>query len=103
MKKADIAIGLYILAAIVFLIVPLPSFLLDILMAMNISIALIVLFNALYAKEALDMSSFPTILLFTTVFRIGRNRVRRIRWRWRFNHWHDYFLYIDYYTVCSYQ
>ncbi|MBO5228140.1 MAG: flagellar biosynthesis protein FlhA [Lachnospiraceae bacterium] len=73
MKKADIAIGLYILAAIVFLIVPLPSFLLDILMAMNISIALIVLFNALYAKEALDMTSFPTNLLFTTVFRIGLN------------------------------
>ncbi len=73
MKKANIGIGLYVLAAIVFLIVPLPSFLLDILLAMNISIALIILFNSLFAKEALDMSTFPTILLFTTVFRIGLN------------------------------
>lgn len=73
MKKANIGIGLYILAAVVFLIVPLPSTLLDILMAMNISIALIILFNALFAKEALDMSTFPTMLLFTTIFRIGLN------------------------------
>lgn len=73
MKKADIGLGLYILAAIIFLIVPLPSFLLDILLAMNISVALIILFNSLFAKEALDMSAFPTILLFTTVFRIGLN------------------------------
>lgn len=46
---------------------------LDIMLAINISVALIVLFNSLFAKEALDMSSFPTLLLFTTVFRIGLN------------------------------
>lgn len=73
MKKADISIGLYVLAAIVFLIVPLPSVLLDVLMAINISFALIILFNSLYVKEPLEMSAFPTILLFTTVFRIGLN------------------------------
>lgn len=73
MKKTDIAIGLYLLSAIIFLIVPIPSILLDILLALNISIAMIVLFNALYSKEALNMSSFPTILLFTTIFRIGLN------------------------------
>ncbi len=43
------------------------------MLAINISVALIVLFNSLFAKEALDMSSFPTLLLFTTVFRIGLN------------------------------
>lgn len=46
---------------------------LDVMLAINISVALIVLFNSLFAKEALDMSSFPTLLLFTTVFRIGLN------------------------------
>lgn len=73
MKKADLGIGIYVIAAIIFLIVPMPAKLLDILLALNISIAMIVLFNALFSKEALNMSSFPTILLFTTVFRISLN------------------------------
>lgn len=73
LKKADLAVGLYLLLAIVFLIVSLPSSLLDVLIALNISVALIILFNALFSKEALDMSSFPTILLLTTLFRISLN------------------------------
>lgn len=73
MKKNDIFIGIYLMAAIVFFIIPMPSFLLDILITLNIAIALIILFNCLYAKETLDMSSFPTILLFTTIFRISLN------------------------------
>ena len=72
-KKTDIGVGFYLMAAIVFLIVPVPSMLLDILLALNISIAMIVLFNALFTQEALNMSSFPTLLLFTTVFRISLN------------------------------
>lgn len=73
MKKSDIGIGLYLLAAILFLIIPLPSFVLDIMLALNISVALIILFNCLFVKEVLDMSFFPTLLLFTTLFRIGLN------------------------------
>ncbi len=73
MKRTDIALGLYLLSAIVFLIIPLPATVLDILLAFNMATALIVVFNALFAKETLDMSGFPTILLFTTVFRIGLN------------------------------
>ncbi len=73
MKRADIAIGLYLLSAIIFLIVPLPAILLDIMLAVNMATALVVVFNALFAKETLDMSAFPTILLFTTIFRIGLN------------------------------
>ena len=73
MKKTDLALAIYILAAIVFLIVPIPSFLLDILVTFNIAIALLVLLNAMYAQEILSMSSFPTLLLFTTIFRIALN------------------------------
>ena len=73
MKKSDMMIGLYILAAIVFLIIPIPTGLLDVLMALNIAVSLIIMFNALFSKEALDMSTFPSILLFTTVFRISLN------------------------------
>ena len=73
MKRSDMMIGIYILAAIVFLIIPIPTGLLDVLMALNIAVSLIIMFNALFSKEALDMSTFPSILLFTTVFRISLN------------------------------
>ena len=61
------------MAAIIFFIVPIPSILLDIMLAVNISIALVILMNALFVKEVLDMSFFPTLLLFTTIFRISLN------------------------------
>ena len=73
MKKADMGVALYLLAAIIFFIVPIPSILLDIMLAFNISIALVILMNALFVKEVLDMSFFPTLLLFTTIFRISLN------------------------------
>ena len=73
MKKSDIGIALYLLAAVVFFIVPISSTLLDVMLALNISIAMIVLFNTLFVKEVLDMSFFPTLLLFTTIFRISLN------------------------------
>ena len=73
MKKSDIGIALYLLAAVIFFIVPISSTLLDVMLAINISIALIVLFNTLFVQEVLDMSFFPTLLLFTTIFRISLN------------------------------
>ena len=73
MKRTDLGIGLYLLAAIVFLIIPIPNSLLDVLLCLNISVSLIVLFNAMFSKEALDMSAFPSILLMTTIFRISLN------------------------------
>ena len=72
-KKTDVGIALYLLAAVAFFIIPIPSFLLDIMIAFNISIALIVLMNVLFVQEVLDMSFFPTLLLFTTIFRISLN------------------------------
>ena len=72
-KKNDLFIGIYIMCAILFFIISIPSGLLDVLLAFNIAVAFIILFNALYAKEVLDMASFPTILLFTTLFRISLN------------------------------
>lgn len=73
MKKADLGLGIYLLAAVIFLIISIPSSILDVLLAFNMGIALVILFNALFAKEVLDMSSFPTLLLFTTIFRISLN------------------------------
>ena len=73
MKKTDLFIGIYLLAAVVFMIISVPSGMLDVLLAFNMFVALVVLFNALFSKEAMDMSAFPTILLLTTLFRISLN------------------------------
>lgn len=73
LKKTDLFVGIYLLSAIMFFIISIPSWLLDFLLAFNLGVALIVLFNSLFAKEVLDMASYPTILLFTTIFRIGLN------------------------------
>ena len=72
-KKNDLFLGIYLLAAVLFFIISIPSWLLDILLAINILVAMVVLFNSLFAKEVLDMASFPTMLLFTTIFRISLN------------------------------
>lgn len=73
MKRNDFAVGLYLLVAIVFLIIPMPPIVLDILLALNISVSLVILFNAVFTKDVLGMSAFPTVLLLTTVFRISLN------------------------------
>ncbi len=70
---SNYAVGIYVVAIIVFLIIPLPSFALDILIAVNMIISMIILFNSVLSKEVLNMSSFPTLLLFTTIFRISLN------------------------------
>ena len=72
-KSADLGVGLYLLAAIIFFIIPIPSLILDMMLALNMGIALVILFNVLFVKEVLDMSYFPTLLLFTTIFRISLN------------------------------
>ena len=72
-KKADIGIAVYVLSAFVMMIVPIPNFLLDILLALNMSVAFCILFATMFATEVLDLSFFPTVLLFTTLFRISLN------------------------------
>ena len=71
--KADLGVALYLLCAFVFLIVPINSTILDVCLAVNMSFAFVILFNTMFAKEVLDMSFFPTLLLFTTIFRISLN------------------------------
>ncbi|PKM96109.1 MAG: flagellar biosynthesis protein FlhA [Firmicutes bacterium HGW-Firmicutes-1] len=73
MKPGDIVLGSFVILAIIIMILPLPTLLIDILITLNLSISLIILFNALFAREALEMSSFPTILLFSTIFRLSLN------------------------------
>lgn len=73
MRKADVVVAMYILIAFIMLIVPIPPALLDVFMSFNMAIAFTVLFVCMFTKEVLDMSFFPTVLLFTTIFRIAMN------------------------------
>jgi len=69
----DLGIAIYLLSAFIFMIITLPSGVLDVMLALNMAIAFAILFNTLFVKEVLDMSYYPTILLFTTIFRISLN------------------------------
>ena len=73
MKKADVGVALYVLTAFVMFLINVPAGILDVLLAINISIAFTIMFGCMFIKEVLDMSYFPTLLLFTTIFRIGLN------------------------------
>ncbi len=73
MARTDVMIAIYVLVAFMMFIVPLPAGILDVFLALNIAIAFTVLFACMFIKEVLDMSYFPTILLFTTIFRIAMN------------------------------
>ena len=73
LQKTDAIIAIYILIAFIMLIVPLPSFLLDVFMAFNMAVSFTILFVCMFTREVLEISFFPTILLFTTIFRIAMN------------------------------
>ena len=73
LARTDVMVAIYILVAFIMLIIPLPAAVLDVFMAFNIAIAFTILFVCMFSKEVLDLSYFPTILLFTTIFRIAMN------------------------------
>lgn len=73
MKKADIGVAAYVLVAFLMFIVPIPSWLLNVFLACNIAVAFTIMFSCMFTQEVLDMSFFPTVLLFTTIFRIALN------------------------------
>ena len=100
MKRQDIFLGLYILVPVVFLIVPIPTLLLDILILFNIGIALIILFNALFSKEALNIYKKHSVKRICG--KCSRD-IRSVRWWWKPRCWYGYILYIDYYSVYSNQ
>ncbi|MDE5716667.1 MAG: flagellar biosynthesis protein FlhA [Lachnospiraceae bacterium] len=73
MRIGDVGVTLYLLAAFIMLIVPIGTGLLDVLLACNIAVAFTIMFGCMFANEVLQMSFYPTILLFTTIFRIALN------------------------------
>jgi flagellar biosynthesis protein FlhA len=72
-KNTDLLMAFGLIAVIIFMIIPLPPFLLDISLAMSLALSLLILLSALYATKALDFSVFPSLLLIVTLFRLSLN------------------------------
>ena len=71
MRHADVALATLVVAIVGMMIVPLPTPLLDLLIAINIAAAVTLLLVAIYVSDALKIATFPTILLITTLFRLA--------------------------------
>ncbi|MFW6232039.1 MAG: flagellar biosynthesis protein FlhA, partial [Spirochaetota bacterium] len=72
-KRSDVFIAVGVIVVVGMLIIPLPTFLLDGFMAINIVLSLLVILIVLYTSRALDFSVFPTLLLVATVFGLALN------------------------------
>jgi len=72
-KYSDILMAAAILTIVVMMIIPLPTMMLDLLLCLNITSAIIIVMVAIYNEEALDFSVFPSLLLLTTLFRLALN------------------------------
>ncbi len=66
-------IGVFAIVAVLMLIIPIPKVLIDFLMIINLALALLVLLTVVYTPRASDLSSFPQIILFVTLFGLGIN------------------------------
>lgn len=73
MSAKDLSVLLGVILIVVMLIIPLPTGMLDFLIIINISIALLIILVAMNTKEPLQFSIFPTLLLLVTLFRLGLN------------------------------
>jgi flagellar biosynthesis protein FlhA len=72
-KNSDIYVAVALIGVLSLMIIPLPSFLLDVFLATNITTALCILLVCLYTRHPLDFSVFPSVLLVTTLFRLALN------------------------------
>jgi len=72
-KNKDIVFSFGVVMIVIMMVVPLPPFLLNILLTLNISVALTILLISIYNKRALDFAAFPSMLLVTTLFRLALN------------------------------
>ncbi len=72
-KSPDVQFAIALIAMIFMMIIPLPPFFLDVLLSVSISLGILVLLVSIYVKEPLNFSTFPTLLLLTTLFRLSLN------------------------------
>jgi flagellar biosynthesis protein FlhA len=73
LKHADLAAAAAVVVVVVMMVVPLPAFLIDLIITMNISAALAIIVVTMYVKRGLEFASFPSLLLLTTLLRLAIN------------------------------
>ena len=73
MKFGDIIVALGIIAIVIIIIIPIPNGLLSVLLSINIALSLLILLISMYAKNVLEISIFPSLLLIATLFRLSLN------------------------------
>ncbi|MBU3208837.1 flagellar biosynthesis protein FlhA [Clostridium algidicarnis] len=71
--KYDVIVAIGVISIVMMIIIPLPAWILDILLALNITISVVIMLLTLFTTEVLEFSAFPTMLLITTLFRLGLN------------------------------
>lgn len=69
----DIGVSVFVVFILAMIIIPLPAFLLDLMLIINIALSITILLLTLFTKNVLEFSSFPTLLLITTMYRLGLN------------------------------
>ncbi len=72
-ENSDLAVAVGLLLVMVVMIVPIPPLALDLLVALSLAIAILVMLVSVYTRRPLDFSTFPTVLLVTTLFRLSLN------------------------------
>lgn len=72
-RFADITMATLVVMVIGMMIIPMPTKLLDVLLSLNITFAVVTLLSTFYVKEALEIAAFPTILLLATLYRLALN------------------------------
>ncbi|HDK7174769.1 TPA: flagellar biosynthesis protein FlhA [Clostridium botulinum] len=72
-NNIDIIAAFGVVGIVLMIIIPLPSGLLDVLLALNITLSVVIILITMFTTEVLQFSSFPTLLLITTLFRLGLN------------------------------
>jgi len=73
LKRSDIVVSVLVLGLVMLILIPLNSAVLDFLLIINLTISILILLTNLFIKKALEFSTFPTVLLFLTLYRLALN------------------------------
>lgn len=73
LRSPDIQLALVVVGIVFAMFMPLPVIMLDVLLSISVTVALLILLVAVYVKEPLEFSTFPTVLLISTLFRLSLN------------------------------
>ena len=72
-SNLDVVIAFGVIGIVLMIIIPLPKIMLDLLLALNITISIVIILITMFTTNVLQLSVFPTLLLVTTLFRLGLN------------------------------